>query len=159
MPQTPEEKKCSACKIIKSNLDFHKDKRSKTGLRSSCKDCNGGRGREYSLKRLYGITLQEYDKILEQQNFSCALCKKPCPTGRNLAVDHDHETGQVRGLLCYHCNRRVIGNLTVSQIEMINDYVHTPPAEQALREVRYVPQQYIRPPRRRKRRTVKRKGS
>jgi hypothetical protein len=60
--------------------------------------------RNGQLKRHYGISLAEYNMLLEQQNGVCAVCEQPCPTGRRLAVDHDHETGRVRGLLCRNCN-------------------------------------------------------
>lgn len=56
------------------------------------------------LKRKFGMTIAEYDSLLESQGGACAICKKPCPTGRRLAVDHDHKTGAVRGLLCHSCN-------------------------------------------------------
>lgn len=51
----------------------------------------------------YGITAEEYDVMLAQQGGVCAICKAP-PTTRRLAVDHDHETGKIRGLLCSRCN-------------------------------------------------------
>ena len=64
-----------------------------------------GYDRKNSLKRLYGITLQEYQVLLDAQNGVCAVCGEP-PQGKRkfLAVDHDHETGQIRGLLCTTCN-------------------------------------------------------
>lgn len=59
----------------------------------------------YNLKHKYGITLAEYDDILEAQDGGCAICgKTPKEEGKRLAVDHNHETGQIRALLCAHCN-------------------------------------------------------
>jgi hypothetical protein len=52
----------------------------------------------------YGITLEDYDRMFSEQGGTCALCDKPCATGRRLAVDHCHATGAVRGLLCVKCN-------------------------------------------------------
>lgn len=52
----------------------------------------------------YGITSDEYDELLQQQGGVCAICGSECPTGNRLAVDHCHETGAVRGLLCLDCN-------------------------------------------------------
>lgn len=63
--------------------------------------------------RKYGLTPSEYDQMLNEQGGVCALCDKPetC-LGNNgevkmLAVDHDHDTGDVRGLLCNNCNRAI----------------------------------------------------
>lgn len=59
--------------------------------------------RKRRLKRLYSITLEEYDRMLELQNGVCAICGNP-PEYRRLGIDHDHKTGKVRGLLCGYCN-------------------------------------------------------
>lgn len=58
-------------------------------------------------KKKYGITADEYQSMLVSQNGVCAICKKKCTCGRSLAVDHNHETGLVRGLLCSKCNRAI----------------------------------------------------
>lgn len=60
--------------------------------------------RRHILKKNFGITKEEYDQMLAHQNGVCAICLEVCATGRDLAVDHDHETGKVRGLLCRDCN-------------------------------------------------------
>lgn len=55
------------------------------------------------LKKKYGLTLEQYHEILKKQDGKCAICK--ClPNGNHLAVDHNHETGKIRGLLCMKCN-------------------------------------------------------
>ena len=69
------------------------------------KETNPTAQREAELKRLYGITLQDYVQMFEKQGEVCAICKKKCPTRKSLSVDHDHQTGIVRGLLCNRCNR------------------------------------------------------
>ncbi len=61
--------------------------------------------RDYDLRRNYGITLAEYDALAASQGGVCAVCREQCPTGRRLSVDHDHQSGQVRGLLCSRCNQ------------------------------------------------------
>ena len=61
--------------------------------------------RDNMLRRDYGISLEEYQALLEAQDHSCAICGKHQDTEqRKLAVDHNHETGKVRGLLCGNCN-------------------------------------------------------
>jgi len=60
--------------------------------------------RAQHLKRKFKMTVEEYDAILEKQNGVCLLCKNVCDTGNSLAVDHDHDSGKIRGLLCKNCN-------------------------------------------------------
>jgi hypothetical protein len=55
----------------------------------------------------YGITAEQYDAMLAAQGGVCAICGEVCKSGRSLAVDHDHVTGEVRGLLCGTCNRGI----------------------------------------------------
>lgn len=69
------------------------------------------RQRAAYLERHYGVTIEQYDVMLKEQDNRCAICgTAECSSGRNFAVDHDHETGRVRGLLCGNCNVG-IGNL------------------------------------------------
>lgn len=58
------------------------------------------------LKRKYGITLADYERMLVEQKGGCAVCSGITPYGRGdrWHVDHDHKTGKVRGLLCSRCN-------------------------------------------------------
>src|SRR5262245_49530249 len=79
--------------------------------RRQCKTCvarvGQERQRDNHLKRLYGFSEVEYNEMYIRQGGRCAICEKvPEVTGKNsrLHVDHDHRTGQVRGLLCYGCN-------------------------------------------------------
>lgn len=62
--------------------------------------------RALSYKKLYNLTIESYNLMLEQQNNSCAICdsKSPGRGGSNFHVDHCHTTGKVRGLLCTKCN-------------------------------------------------------
>lgn len=59
--------------------------------------------RAYALKHEYGITVEQYEAILEAQGGVCAICGRT-RGDKMLAVDHDHDTGEVRGLLCVRCN-------------------------------------------------------
>lgn len=56
------------------------------------------------LKRKYNITLIDYEKMLNMQNSTCALCLRAPTPGKYLHVDHCHSSGRVRGLLCHQCN-------------------------------------------------------
>jgi hypothetical protein len=91
-----------ACKRFKLK---HPD-RVKAITQKATKKSTEKRKRDKLLKR-YGITELEYNELLAKQAGHCALC--PATTflpddGRSLAVDHDHKTGKVRGLLCQPCN-------------------------------------------------------
>jgi hypothetical protein len=60
--------------------------------------------RKSYLKRTYGMTLEDYERMFEAQAGVCAICSEARPEERTLHVDHDHETGMIRGLLCFRCN-------------------------------------------------------
>ena len=92
-------KSCTQCGVNKEFNQFSKAKLGKDGLRSKCKDCCAS----YEMNRIYGITLEDYDTMLEVQNGCCAICKTDDVKGR-FAIDHCHTTGKVRGLLCFDCN-------------------------------------------------------
>jgi Recombination endonuclease VII len=64
------------------------------------------RNKNATLKR-YGLTIEEYDRLLTAQDGVCAICKCINENGRDLSVDHDHTTGIVRGLLCQKCNSAI----------------------------------------------------
>ena len=119
----PESKYCSKCKETLPREKFHRQSRSKSGLQDWCISCRFNHKRTekraydkaryhekkedwqgWYYSRHYGIDLHEYKRRLEEQSNVCAICKGTCPTGRRLAVDHCHESGKVRGLLCTKCN-------------------------------------------------------
>ena len=61
--------------------------------------------RDARLRQRYGITVDEYDRMVRRQRGMCAICRRPpYPRGSRLVVDHDHACGTVRGLLCSPCN-------------------------------------------------------
>lgn len=75
------------------------------------RNANPRAARSIDLKKRFGITLDEYEILLERQQNVCKLCQQPeraidrfSGMPRNLAVDHCHTTGKIRGLLCTHCN-------------------------------------------------------
>lgn len=67
------------------------------------------RTRDLYLKRTYGITQKVYEKMLAKGEGKCWICQQPPKAAKNLNVDHDHKTGQVRGLLCFMDNKRLVG--------------------------------------------------
>ena len=104
--KTRIEKACSGCGVIKPLEAFHVCNRNLDGRQSQCKDCHSAIQSDRAFLR-FGITREQYDEILEAQGGVCAICKEVCNSGRRLAVDHDHETGEVRGLLCGNCNTAI----------------------------------------------------
>jgi Autographiviridae endonuclease VII len=63
--------------------------------------------RDGHLRRKYGITIDDYEHMLDEQGGGCRICGAPPPDGGSLHVDHDHETDVVRGLLCFKCNNAI----------------------------------------------------
>jgi hypothetical protein len=59
------------------------------------------------LRQTFGLTRSDYDAMLDRQNGGCAICGEPPADNRSLHIDHDHESGTVRGLLCFRCNAGV----------------------------------------------------
>lgn len=111
-------KTCKTCKISKEETDFDKQyiKGYPNLRRRECKKCrneykktfrNGQSWRDRRLKYLYGINQEDYNKMFKEQDGKCKICFGPPSDkyGKNLAVDHDHKTGKVRGLLCAKCNK------------------------------------------------------
>lgn len=135
------------CKRInpQSLTNFKRDSHTSSGFSSYCKECcnykrrnspkemegtkrrvqvwtknNPEKAKNIQLKINYGITIEDYNKILKDQNNKCAICINYETAGQkgkiyNLAVDHDHNTGKIRGLLCGNCNK-TLGNAKDSVI-------------------------------------------
>lgn len=118
-----DEKRCSKCREVKPRSGFYTNPSGKGGLQNYCKDCHRQHVREWSkkngpriykerwrkyrdrdsaakVKRKYGLSKAEHDKMLWDQDRKCAICGEEA----KLSVDHCHETGKVRGLLCSNCN-------------------------------------------------------
>lgn len=126
-------RRCSSCGFLKYEIDFLKP------TWNVCKVCKNERATEWTRKRLYNITGIEYDAILALQNGVCAICKKPPKIGgKKLAVDHDHKTGLIRGLLCWSCNS-FLSKANDDPVIIMNaaDYIMSPPATLALGEQRF----------------------
>ena len=125
MPDIEGKQRCYVCKETKSLLEFSADRSRPNGRMSRCIICNNKRVREraktpkgrawhrrYQLVHAYGITVEKYEEMVRNQNGVCSICKRsPRETSRHqFYVDHDHATGEARGLLCGPCNS-AIGSL------------------------------------------------
>ena len=81
---------------------------------SRCRACESRAKHASSIQRIYGIPSEVYDALLAWQGGKCYICRR-VPRVRRLAVDHDHATGEVRGLLCADdergCNHAILGNV------------------------------------------------
>lgn len=101
-PNMEGTKTCKRCGSNKNRRCFVKNKSCKDGLNGWCKDCS----KDALLISKYDITLNQYNSTLKQQDYKCAICRTDKPGGRRntFVVDHCHSSGNVRGLLCNHCN-------------------------------------------------------
>lgn len=92
-------KRCPKCGEFKPLTAYYE--KSNAALRSYCRDC------QLRLRRAhkYGVDEAHFDELMAQQQGRCAICgTDQCNSGRRLSIDHDHETGKTRGLLCSACN-------------------------------------------------------
>ena len=78
---------------------------------------NANRIRQAYLLRRFGITEEQYEELLNKQDGRCAVClRHQSDFSRRMAVDHNHKTGEIRGLLCNFCNHRVVGKHNDSEL-------------------------------------------
>ena len=112
MVPVTDSKTCSKCTQTKPLSEFYPRA---TGYRSWCKACYKSnrpeRTEEFkakekcrTLKRRYGISLEEFERILKTQSSRCAICSTDQEPKQGWHTDHDHGTGKVRGILCHNCN-------------------------------------------------------
>lgn len=95
-------KTCNKCSEERSLDDFYPKQ-------GTCKGCYKSRVNAAYRLKTYGITVEQYTALMEAQAGLCAICEAPehLEHFESLCVDHDHETGEVRGLLCNRCNRAI----------------------------------------------------
>lgn len=121
---------CSCCEKLVPLTNFYKESRTKDGYQRRCKDCqkksaqisyadnkpkvlsrskekyDPKKRRDRTLMENYGITLEQYELMLELQGGKCEICGSDDPSHNSgrFVVDHCHQTNKVRGLLCGECN-------------------------------------------------------
>ena len=140
---TPARKKsCNKCGTEKYVSEFSPHSGGEFGRHGTCKACRREQASEryrtnpepqwaanqrYILKR-FGWTVADYTALHDLQAGKCALCSR-VPVGRRLHLDHDHETNEVRGILCAGCNV-ALGNLgdSIEGLERAIAYLKSPPA-------------------------------
>jgi hypothetical protein len=131
-----DRKICSACRNDLPLNAFNKNRAFKDGLANQCRDCLNESRRKWReahpdrhkarhVKNRYGIALDEYEAMAQRANGKCPICKEPPPPPfKAFDLDHDHETGKVRGLLCRPCNLALGGardNPTI--LRALADYI------------------------------------
>ena len=129
----PTEKLCKKCGQTKPLEEFYPHNRTRDGVQYWCKECqkkaivsgyrndpkkHAAYNREWGKKNItkkadwvlrwrIGVPVGTYDKMFAKQNGRCAICNLPPENGKRLHVDHCHDTGAIRGLLCGKCNRGI----------------------------------------------------
>ncbi|MFD5547092.1 endonuclease VII domain-containing protein [Streptomyces goshikiensis] len=96
-------KYCLGCREAKPHSEWHRNRSAPDGLATRCKACRAIESRVGHLKRAYGITEAVRDEMIASQNGTCCICE----TAPAVHVDHCHETGRVRGVLCFNCNTAI----------------------------------------------------
>lgn len=139
------EKACSKCKIVKPLDAFRTNQRATDGRKKQCKECwdvsiwaryaTPEYVRAAGLWQRYGITVEQYNSLVDKQNGTCAICQQP-PKKQFLYVDHCHETGRIRGLLCAGCNAALgVFKDSVEMLERAIGYLNSVEGEE--REMRW----------------------
>lgn len=115
-------KHCYKCGEWKYESEFYKNRSKPSGLSDACKNCAKKTTKNWywedidrsklsnkkaSLKRNYDLSLEDYNIMFNEHDNVCAICGGTNKSGRPLCIDHDHETGKIRGLLCINCNKNL----------------------------------------------------
>lgn len=113
----PPHKRCSTCKEMKYFKDFSKHRGQPDGHHPQCKECRSkykpspeAKARQkkklatWNRFKSSGFTQEDYEQKFAEQDGKCAICGTPKEENRDLCADHNHDTGQKRGLLCHRCN-------------------------------------------------------
>jgi hypothetical protein len=118
----PGSRWCGSCRSFVSLADV-------AAGASRCRACASAATHAAMIERTYGLTRDQYDELLALQGGVCAICRQK-PGKKRLAVDHDHKTGQVRGLLCGRDNHDLLGAGydSIPKLQAAVHYLTHPPA-------------------------------
>lgn len=113
---------CAGCQSWRDVEDFAKGA-------TQCRPCASAAQHGAMIERTYNLTAAQYDALAALQGGRCAICRAR-PKSKRLAVDHDHKTGLVRGLLCSRCNHDLMGSAwdSMAMALALWHYMNTPPA-------------------------------
>lgn len=113
---------CAGCQSFRDLVDFGKGA-------TQCRACSSAKSHAAMIEKTYGLTPDEYEALFRAQGGRCAICRAR-PKSKRLAVDHDHKSGAVRGLLCSRCNRDLLGSAwdSLALVVALWHYLNTPPA-------------------------------
>lgn len=116
---------CAGCQSFRDLADFAKSA-------TQCRACASAKTHAAAVAKTYGVTGDEYEALLQRQGGKCAICRAR-PRSKRLAVDHNHTTGAVRGLLCSRCNHDLLGSAwdSLALATALWHYMNTPPASGA----------------------------
>jgi hypothetical protein len=125
---------CTNCKLEKPLFEFSPNGKAFDGFQSWCVKCTNDertkkrntedgkrQRRDEGLRRWYGVTVDEYEAMLEKVGYKCEVCGSPGDLWTGLHLDHDHKTNKPRGILCGNCNR-ALGN-AMDDIEILKKLI------------------------------------
>lgn len=113
---------CSVCGRDVEIVNYKKYRYGQVQCANKARESGRRSDMRAGLRRRYGITEEEYNALLEKQNRVCAICHKACTSKSRLTVDHDHNTGKVRRLLCHKCNVAI--GMAGDKIEILQSAIH-----------------------------------
>ncbi len=113
---------CAGCQSFRDLEDFAKGA-------TQCRPCSSAKAHATRIEKVYGLDAEGYRSLLAMQGGKCAICRAR-PRSKRLAVDHDHKSGAVRGLLCSRCNHDLMGSAwdSLALVAALWHYLNTPPA-------------------------------
>jgi hypothetical protein len=160
-------KRCTHCKNVKPVSAFYADKTKKDGLGLHCKECMNARHKGFMLRNRrhiaawqrrrtyaakFGLSAAGLSRLIELAEGKCQICRKPLvcfgQSSDSMVLDHDHTTGDIRGILCAKCNKALglLGD-SLEGLERAVTYLRDAEDGRVLMELRYAAQNECGEPR------------